>query len=143
MVVTYLLDSNVLVALLHLEHTKREDCVRWYSKHHGRGWATSPMVENGAIRVLANPKVSGGAFLIPQAVDAIERLKQSPGHRFLADDISIADRAFVDRNRLEGIKQVNDAFLIGLCRKHGLKLATTDHRIEPALAPGEGIVELI
>lgn len=64
-------------------------------------------------------------------------------HSFLVEGLSVLDGAYYDVAKVSGTNQVNDAYLLALCRKHGLKLATLDRRIERALAPGEGLVEVV
>ena len=55
---------------------------------------------------------------------AIVALQQ---HQFLADNISFET---VSMRSLSGFKQWNDAYLIGLAAKHGLKLATLERKLE-------------
>ena len=47
----YLLDVNVLIALLDPIHEHRQKVTDWYLKHQRRGWATCPLTENGFIRI--------------------------------------------------------------------------------------------
>ena len=50
-------------------------------------------------------------------------LRAVDGHRFLLDDVSIAD---ADVPRMSGYRQVTDAHLLALARRQGVRLVTFD-----------------
>jgi predicted nucleic acid-binding protein len=53
-------------------------------------------------------------------------LRARPGHRFLADDVSIGDS---DVPAIAGYRQVTDAHLLTLARRRGMRLVTFDASI--------------
>ena len=136
---TYLVDVNVLIALADRNHTHHTSASLWIRTVGAQGWATCPMVECAVVRILSAGSIPGN-YPPDMAHDIVCRFRKLPGHRFIPDDVEI-DEAHNQLSQVKGSNQVTDAYLLALCRKHGLKLATFDQRIEPALAPGEGIVE--
>ena len=52
-----LLDVNVLIALLDLEHASSARAHQWFAAHQG-GVATCPIVQNGVVRILSQPTYS-------------------------------------------------------------------------------------
>ena len=61
-----------------------------------------------------------------EAIGRLKAILALPEHEFLADDISFEN---VSLRSLSGFKQWNDAYLIGLAAKHGLKLATLERKL--------------
>jgi len=57
-----------------------------------------------------------------------------PGHVFLADQVSIADRKWVASEKLVGHRQVTDAHLLAVALKNDAALVTLDHGL-PGLVP--------
>jgi len=68
--------------------------------------------------------------------DLIGQLMEAPGHEFIADDIDF--RAVSDRG-IVGHRQVTDAYLAQLARKHGIRLATLDEALA-ALNPDVAVL---
>jgi predicted nucleic acid-binding protein len=83
-----------------------------------------------------NPTVMGKQFTRAEAVGTLRALRALPGHRFLADDTSLADAA-VDLIGFVGHRQATDMHLVNLAARHGVVLATFDKAIRLALVPGE------
>jgi predicted nucleic acid-binding protein len=63
----------------------------------------------------------------------------SRNHQFWADDLPLSALSSSIRRRLQGPKQITDAYLLALAMHHKAKLVTFDRRIE-VLAP-EGSAE--
>jgi toxin-antitoxin system PIN domain toxin len=118
-----LLDVNALVALAwdsHIYHARIRD---WFVGNSGAGWATCPVTESGFVRVSSNPKVLPSAIGVEAARGVLAALRALGGHRFLVDDVSITDP---DVPALSGHRQVSDAHLLTLARRHGVRLVTFD-----------------
>lgn len=62
-------------------------------------------------------------------------LRASDGHRFLTDDVSLTDD---DVPAISGHRQVTDAHLVALARRHGVRLVTFDAGVR-ALAQGRDV----
>ncbi|MEX3952688.1 hypothetical protein AB4Y40_33655 [Paraburkholderia sp. EG287B] len=51
----YLLDINVLIALLDAGHVQHEAAHEWFGRVNHPAWATCPLIENG-VRIIALPE---------------------------------------------------------------------------------------
>lgn len=126
---TYLLDVNVLIALIDPTHVNHEDAHVWFARDGHQSWATCPLTENGVVRILSHPKYpnSPGSPAVVGAV--VARLRQHAGHVFWPDAISLLDPAHVDTSRLLSSGQVTDSYLLALAVAQGGRLATFDRRL--------------
>jgi len=134
--VTTLLDVNVLVALAWPNHVHHQLARSWFEKHHERGWATCSITENGFVRISSNAAVVDEARTPTEAIMLLRRLVGMKGHRFWKDDVSIARSEPTDFQRIRGYRQVMDAHLLALARRHRGRLATFDRKIAGLLPPG-------
>lgn len=120
-----LLDVNVLIALLDRNHAHHSLVANWIDGHIEQGWATCPIIQNGCLRVLSQPRY-------PRHIDlteAAERLRLATStryHQFVADDVSLLDETVVDSTRITGHRQVTDVYLLALAVAHGARLVTMD-----------------
>lgn len=123
-----LFDVNVLIALLDADHIGHKTATEWWSAHLRAGWASCPLTQNGAARVMSSP---GYPNALPVA-EVIQRLATACGtrhHVFWPDDLSLIDAAVFDRGRLLGPKQITDRYLLALAVHHGGRLVTFDRAI--------------
>jgi toxin-antitoxin system PIN domain toxin len=127
--VTTLLDVNVLVALAWPNHVHHRLARKWFDKSHAAGWATCSITENGFVRISSNPKVVDEARTPAEAILLLQRLVEIEGHRFWRDDASITRLAAPDAECIRGYRQVMDAHLLALAKRHGGRLATFDRRV--------------
>jgi hypothetical protein len=133
----WLFDVNVLIARQDVEHEQHERVAHWWHQHAAEGWATSPLTENGFVRILGHPSYPGWPGTPERAAAALRRLIATiPGHRFLPDEISLLDVSAV--SSLEGVRPraLTDLYLLALAVHHGAAFATLDARIKPDLVPG-------
>lgn len=133
---TTLLDVNVLVALAWPNHVHHRMARAWFERNRERGWATCSMTENGFVRISSNPNVVDEARTPAESVLLLRRLVRLDGHHFWNDDISLAGLADEQVERIRGHRQVMDAHLLALARRHGGRLATFDRRLA-GLLPGK------
>ena len=133
---TFLLDVNVLVALIDPAHVAHDAAHLWFGTVGAKDWSTCPLTENGVIRIVGHaryPNTPGS----PAAVASIVRtLCGLPGHRFWPDDLSIVGSDEVEVSRILTSAQVTDTYLLALARTHGGKLATLDRRLSFAAVKG-------
>jgi toxin-antitoxin system PIN domain toxin len=130
-----LLDINVLIALLDLDHAHHRRARTWLCGEIDAGWASCPLTENGCVRIMSQPKYQNAV----QTVEVIKRLTDATAtsyHEFWPDDISILDRALVDNTRIHGPKQVADVYLLALAVKHGGKFVTFNGAIPLSAVTG-------
>jgi toxin-antitoxin system PIN domain toxin len=134
--VTFLLDVNVLIALIDPGHVAHDDAHAWFAATGQSDWATCPITENGVIRIVGNPKYPNSPGT-PGAVAAIVRtLRTLPGHRFWPDDISLADTPDLAPEKVLTAAQVTDTYLLALAHRHGGQLATFDRKLSTTAVKG-------
>jgi toxin-antitoxin system PIN domain toxin len=141
---TFLLDVNVLIALIDSAHVSHDAAHRWFGDRGQAAWATCPLTENGVIRIVGHPKYPGAPGS-PAAVAAIVgHLRTLAGHVFWPDDISLVADASIDPARILTSGQVTDTYLLALAAVHGGQLATFDRRLAVnAVKGGKAILHLI
>jgi toxin-antitoxin system PIN domain toxin len=141
---TYLLDVNVLIALIDSRNSHHKAAHHWFASVGNESWATCPLTENGVLRVVGNPHFPNSPGS-PQAVaESLDSLLGQPGHEFWPDDISLLDREKVDVSRLLNSSQITDSYLLALAIAHGGQIATFDRRLIPdAVKGGAKAVHLI
>ena len=125
----FLLDVNVLVALIWEQHMHHASAGRWFSTTFTGstdGFATCGVTQTGFVRVSSNPAVLRDAVSVREASAVLAELVGHPSHRFLADDRGFARNPLVPHDRLVGHRQVTDAHLIAIARRHRSRVATFD-----------------
>lgn len=122
----YLLDVNLLVALLWTNHEQHEAARRWFQGHHSAGWATCPLTQAGFVRISSNPRVFPDAPSPARAVELLAANVKHPSHRFWKDDLPFAEAVAPFAGRFIGHQQTTDAYLFGLALRRRGRLATFD-----------------
>jgi uncharacterized protein len=130
-----LLDVNALIALAWDSHVHHARMRAWFAEHNSGGWATCPLTESGFVRVSSNPKVLPIAVGIDAARTVLSALRALDTHRFLTDDVSLCDS---DVPTMTGHRQVTDAHLLTLARRHDVRLVTFDSGVL-ALSKGRDV----
>jgi len=137
----YLLDANVLIALTNPDHLHHRRAHEWFAAVDA--WATTPMTEAAFVRLMLNPQVAGRRLTAGEVLDVLRRLRALPGHRFVADDTSLAEPA-IDLVALIGHRQVTDLHLVNLAARGGLVVATFDAGLPATLTGRDGeLVRLV
>jgi uncharacterized protein len=126
-----LLDVNALIALIDSDHVHHTEMQKWFRAKHNGGWATCPLVENGAVRVLSQPTYASGQRTPAEVVQVLDALKAAfaKSYQFWADDISLADPAIFDTTLIAGSRQVTDVYLAGLAARHKGVLISFDRSL--------------
>lgn len=125
----FLLDVNVLIALLDPAHVHHSDAHNWFASKAKRAWASCPLTENAVLRILGDPRYQNYSGSPAAVAELLQEFFALPGHIFWPDDISILDGEKIDASRLLGSRQVTDSYLLALARARGGQLATFDRRI--------------
>lgn len=125
----FLLDVNVLIALVWPAHEAHSRVQRWFSRNSRRGWATSPFTQASFVRVLSNPAFSPDAVTPQEAINILDANLKHRFHRFWVDEIGFTEAVNRFRGRLVGHQQVSDAYLLGLTIHKNGKLATLDQGV--------------
>ena len=128
----YLLDCNVLIALATPEHSLNTRAAAWFLKGHK--FATCPITQGALFRFHLRAGVEATAKSAKLLLESISAL---PRHEFWPDDASYLD---MPTTGIIGYRQVTDANLALLARKHGSSLATMDRALA-AVQAGTTLVE--
>lgn len=115
----HLLDGNVLVALSLRSHLHHHAAHAWF-RAKKREFATCASTEGTLLRVLMGPHAELSAG---EAWGVLAHIRALDGHHFWADALSYLE---VPTKGIVGHRQVTDAFLAQLARKHRGKVATFD-----------------
>lgn len=126
---TALLDVNVLTALHWPAHEHHEAAHRWLAERSTTRWATCPLTQLGFLRIVSNPSFSRDALSPAEAITLLDTSRMHSRHEFWSDDIDVRDALSGFEGRLQGHKQVTDAYLLILATRHKGVLATFDRRL--------------
>jgi uncharacterized protein len=118
----YLLDVNVLIAILDEHHIHHAAARRWFDQP-GVEWALCPFTEAGFLRIITHPRVG---MSIEKAEALLEILTRGPGYHYqpISADWRMLTQPF--RKQIHGHRQVTDAWLLGAALQAGMALVTFD-----------------
>ncbi len=136
---TFLLDVNVLMALLWENHEHHHIARGWF--HGVSDFATCPVSQLGFARVSSHPALGYG-MSPDQAFGVLRGLLADRRHQFVPDDLSCVDRV-VRTDLMIGANQVTDRYLVALVRQHGVTLATLDESLAGAFRSDSELVQLV
>lgn len=128
-----LLDGNVLVALADGDHIHHAAAECWFAKRQ-REFATCPITQGTLLRMLMLGRVVDD---VSEALAILHGFLRHPQHRFWPDDSGYDG---VPMRGVIGHRQITDAYLAALARKHKGKLATLDRGLA---ALHDDVAELI
>ena len=139
---TYLLDINLLLALIDPMHIHYKLAHRWFAEKGQKAWATCPLTENGFVHIASHPNYPNRPGDVAAVLGVLRQLCEAPGHHFWTEDISIRD--VVEPNAIITHVQITDVYLLGLAAHKKGKLASLDQRIPiSAVRGGREALELI
>jgi uncharacterized protein len=116
----WLLDGNILTALLIDSHADHEYVKAWFLGMHD-AFATCAVTEGTLLRL--HMRLAADSSSSTAAWDTLKRFKSHPHHRFIDDGFSYET---LQTQFILGRRQVTDAWLAALAKRHGAKLATLD-----------------
>lgn len=131
----FLLDVNVLIAVLDPMHTQHARAHAWFADTVTT-WASCALTQNGFLRIVSHPRYANPLASPGEAAPVLAEFCTRPDHRFWNDDVSLLDAAAVDAGRLLSTGQVTDSYLLALAVKHGARLATFDKRLVTSAVHG-------
>jgi toxin-antitoxin system PIN domain toxin len=134
--VTFLLDVNVLIALIDPGHVAHDDAHDWFEATGHTAWATCPITENGVIRIVGNPKYPNCPGSPAVVAQIVTKLRALPGHSFWPDDVSLVGSGDIDAAKILILAQVTDTYLLALAKAHGGQLASFDRKLSAAAVKG-------
>jgi len=140
----YLLDVNVLIALIDPAHVRHDRAHDWFRAMGKKAWATCPLTENGVLRIVGHPRYPNSPGTPAAVAELFAVLRALGGHRFWPDDVTLFDSRRIDSTRLLDSGQVTDTYLLALAQAHGGKFATFDHHlVTDAVRSGAQTLHLI
>jgi toxin-antitoxin system PIN domain toxin len=137
--VTFLLDVNLLMALLWESHEHHDIARGWFRTVNE--FATCPVTQLGFARVSSHPALGYG-MSPDEAFAVLRRLLADSRHRFVPDDLSCDDRV-VRTDWISSTNQVTDHYLVALARQHRVTLATFDEPLAARFAGEDGLVHWV
>lgn len=125
----YLLDVNVLIALIDPAHVQHEQVHLWFGRVGHKAFATCPITENGLLRIVGHPKYPNSPGPPSTVASTLAAIRGLPGHEFWPDNISLIDCRLVDAALLSSHARVTDSYLLALARANKGQLATLDKKL--------------
>ena len=124
----FLLDVNVLIALIDPAHVQHDQAHQWFAESGHKAWATCPLTQNGVLRIVGNTRYPNSPGTPAAVAELMARFLALPGHKFWPDDVTLLGSR-VHAARLLDSGQVTDSYLLALAAAHGGKLATFDRSL--------------
>jgi hypothetical protein len=125
-----LLDINVIIALLDPDHAFHERAHGWWGIHGKDGWASCPLTENGAVRILSSPGYSQNDRFTPgELISTLREFVAQTDHEFWEDSLSLRDENIFAVERIHGSRQLTDLYLLALAVDRNARLVTFDEKI--------------
>lgn len=120
-----LLDVNVLIALCDGRHEHHLTAAQWFVENAAGGWASCPLTQNGAIRIMSTPAYPG-ARPVSQVLAQVQGMCASAHHHFWVDAVSLVQPGTLNPAHLLGHRQLTDAYLLALAVHHQGRFVTLD-----------------
>jgi uncharacterized protein len=121
-----LLDINILTALLWPAHEHHEVAHAWFGDRAHAPWATCSLTQLGFVRIVSNPAFSRDALSSVEALALLADNLAHPGHQFWTDSLQVPTAVKGMAGRLQGYKQLTDAYLLAVAHRRNGVLATFD-----------------
>lgn len=124
-----LLDINILTALLWPAHEHHEVAHRWFGSRANAPWASCALTQLGFVRIVSNPAFSRDALSPVEALALLGENLAHPAHEFWGDSgqVPVAVKGLVAR--LQGYRQLTDAYLLALAHRRKGVFATFDRGV--------------
>lgn len=132
---SFLLDVNVLIALIDPAHVSHDAAHVWFEARQGQGWATCPITENGVIRIVGDRRYPNSPGSPATVADMMRSMRLLSDYQFWHDRISLVDASLVASSHILTPGQVTDTYLLALAKSYGGKLATFDRRLSTLAVP--------
>jgi toxin-antitoxin system PIN domain toxin len=143
-VTRYLLDVNVLIALVDPAHVQHEGVHEWFGRIGSQAFATCPITENGLLRIVGHPKYPNSPGPPSIVISTLLAIRSLAGHAFWPDSISLTNSALIDASLLSSHSRITDSYLLALARANKGQLATLDHKLATEVVPeGKASLALI
>lgn len=132
----YLLDVNVLLAIIWPPHEGHATAQAWFAKSGQHAWATNVLTQLGVLRLLTNPVVTQTMVTGSGAWALLRESTAHPGHELWPLDQEISGGFEFLASRVWGYRQWTDAILLWQAKERGGVFVTFDSGVKE-LAKGE------
>jgi uncharacterized protein len=132
--VIYLLDANMLIALLDPLHLFHDAAHRWWAQNEPRQWASCPLTENAFVRICSHPRYGNRPGNASVVAGLLRQFISLGNHRFWPDQLSLLDAAHFDLEQISHPGELTDVYLLALAASNNAHLATLDHKLRPHAA---------
>jgi predicted nucleic acid-binding protein len=78
----FLLDINVLIALIDPAHVQHDRAHEWFAALGKQAWATCPLTENGVLRIVGHARYLNSPGTPAAVIELMKSLRALPGHEF-------------------------------------------------------------
>ncbi len=102
----FLLDVNVLIALVWPAHEAHQKVQLWFHRNSKSGWATCAFTQAAMVRILSNPSFSRDAVSTAEAINSLSANLEHPAHEFWPIDSAFVTAIEPFRKRVVGHQQV-------------------------------------
>jgi toxin-antitoxin system PIN domain toxin len=131
----YVLDLNVLIALVDSSHQHYQTAQNWFISSVDAHVRLCPLTEAGFIRITTNPAYQPAARTMEEAMAILQLLKGHPRFAHPLYGYWGIKESWVDLTapfaaRISGHQQVTDAYLLGLVIQENGVLVTFDRGIQ-------------
>lgn len=117
---TWLPDGNILIALVVASHQDHQRANAWFHGLSSAQFATCSVTQGTVLRLYLKYTATATPS---EAWQVLETLSKDPRHVFWDDGFSYLG---VPSKNLQGHRQITDAWLAELARRHRGKIATMD-----------------
>lgn len=141
---TFLLDVNVLIALIDFRHVHHRPAHDWFDREGRLAFATCPLTQNAVLRILGDRRIPGSPGTPAAVVPMLASLTMQPNHEFWPDEISLLDATRLKTERLLSSTQLTDIHLLALAVHRSGRFATFDRKISAdAVVGGSSALHLL
>jgi toxin-antitoxin system PIN domain toxin len=124
-----LLDINILTALLWPAHEHHVVAHRWFGDRASAPWASCSLTQLGFVRIVSNPAFSRDALSPADALALLAENLAHPAHEFWTDRLQVPVAVHGIEARLQGYRQLTDAYLLALAHRRKGVFATFDRGV--------------
>jgi toxin-antitoxin system PIN domain toxin len=122
----FLLDTNVLIALVETGHPHHRKAQEWLNSSRTHLWGICPLTEAGFLRIVTNAKSYPDPHTLGEAAAVLQTMKSFPGFWYWDIRESWVTLTTPFSSRISGHQQVTDAYLLGLAIQEDGILVTFD-----------------
>jgi predicted nucleic acid-binding protein len=98
----YLLDVNVLIALIDPAHVQHDRAHDWFAAQGRQAWSTCPLTENGVLRIVGSgryPSSPGTPAAVAELVAILRALAHAHGGQLVTFDRQLVTDAVINGSK--------------------------------------------